>query len=477
MKEEEYALLDATGLAGLVARGEVDPYSPSRAAQQRIARLNPTFNAAVTSIVPALEMESWDEHLPPFFGVPTLVKDLHTLVKGSALTHGSRFFKGHISSHDSDLVARMRRTGMSIIGRSNTPEFGINTSTEGAFHGPALNPWNIARSTGGSSGGAAAAVASGMVPIAHATDSGGSIRIPASCCGLVGLKPTRGRIFAGLDEGEGWHDLFHAFFLTRSVRDVAGLLDCLANQDGAVPYLGPTMSGTYKELLRQPCPKYKVGVMRLPPNEVPLDPECELALNRAEAAFSEMGHELIDLHISINGPEMADCFRKVIASSVAATITAHEKVLKRQAREDDFEPVVWQMLRLGRSIDGGELNRAMAQLHLMARDIMQTTSRFDLLLTPTLAKAPLLLGELDASMPDLDVFFQKIFGFAPFTSLFNVTGQPAISLPIHWNQDDLPIGVQCVAGTGREDVLLHIARDFEYYFDWQKRQHELIKRL
>jgi amidase len=236
ISEADYTSRDATALADLVRKGEVSPEELLDTAIARIERLNPHLNAVVETLYDAARRDIADG-LPdgPFAGVPFLVKDLHTLVKGSRLSHGCRFFANHVSSHDSSIAAKARAAGLVIAGRTNSPEFGLNSTTESRFLGPARNPWNPEYSTGGSSGGSAAAVAAGMVPLSHATDSGGSIRIPASCCGLIGLKPTRGRVLAGLDVGEGWHDTFNAFAITRSVRDTARLLDCLKNGGEPAP--------------------------------------------------------------------------------------------------------------------------------------------------------------------------------------------------------------------------------------------------
>ncbi len=293
MREDEYAVLDATELAATIAAGSVAAETVLETAIARIERLNPQLNAVVERLYDqAREALSDADPTAPFHGVPTLIKDLHTHVAGSRLTHGSAFMTDHVCSHDSDIVSRLRRAGLGILGRSNTPEFGINTTTEGRFHGSGVNPWNHARTPGGSSGGSAAAVAAGMVPVAHATDSGGSIRVPASCCGLVGLKPSRGRVFAGLDAGEGWHDLFNAFVVTRSARDAAGLLDCLANRRDPAPYRAEPFVGSYRNLSGRDPGALSIGVLDLTQSAVPVDRECRLAIELTEKACEAAGHHL-----------------------------------------------------------------------------------------------------------------------------------------------------------------------------------------
>ena len=482
MHEEDYALSDAGELAGLIRQGAVSPEEVLEAAIVRITRLNPSLNAIVETLFEeargALAQTAHGDGADgPLFGVPALVKDLHTLVAGSVLTHGSAYFEGHVSTQDSDIVRRMRRAGLSIIGRSNTPEFGLNTTTEGRFHGPAVNPWKHDRSPGGSSGGSAVAVASGMVPVAHATDSGGSIRIPAACCGLVGLKPSRGRVFAGLDPGEGWHDMFNAFAVTRSIGDTALLLDCLANDGQPAPYTASGFSGSFKTLAEAPVPAFSIGVLTTPASGASVDRSCIAAVERVASACRTLGHAIQPMTLDYDVAAFAEAFTKIISASVAATVHAHAKAEGRQPGRDDFEPAVWQALELGNAISGAELNLATASLHLIAGDILRQMAGLDLLLSPTLARPPIPTGSLDTNTDDLSAFLAGVFAFAPFTSIYNATGQPAISLPVDADGDGLPVGVQFAAAPGREDHLLQIGRQMEQRFPWRDRQHALIRSL
>lgn len=478
ISEEDYTSRDATALADLVRSREVSPEELLETAIARIERLNPRFNAVVETLYDAARRGIADG-LPdgPFAGVPFLVKDLHTLVKGSRLSHGCRFFDGHVSSHDSSIVAKARAAGLVIAGRTNSPEFGLNTTTEGRFLGAARNPWNAERSTGGSSGGSAAAVASGMVPLAHATDSGGSIRIPASCCGLIGLKPTRGRVLAGLDAGEGWHDTFNAFAITRSVRDTARLLDCLKNGNDAAPYYPPYHDMSFTRIPDAPARPLRIGIMETPPNGAAVDPQVQGALAGTRTLLEDLGHVTETTRLTFGTGSAAEAFLKVICSSVSSTVDHHEKQSGTSARPEDFEASVWSALRIGRQMSGGELNAAIACIHLTGTEILRQLASYDAVLSPTLAKPPLRLGELDAGEADIKTFLAKVFAFAPFTSFYNISGQPAISLPLAWSPEGLPIGMQFSASPGREDVLIRLAAQLESALDWSKPQTTLMASL
>lgn len=478
ISEADYTSRDATALAGLVRNREVSPQELLDAAIARIERLNPRINAVVERLYDAARRDIADG-LPdgPFAGVPFLVKDLHTLVKGSRLSHGCRYFADHVSSHDSSIVTKARAAGLVIAGRTNSPEFGLNTTTEGRFLGAARNPWDPERSTGGSSGGSAAAVASGMVPLSHATDSGGSIRIPASCCGLIGLKPTRGRVLAGLDIGEGWHDTFNAFAITRSVRDTAGLLDCLKNGGEAAPYYPPYHDISFSRIPDAPARPLKIGILETPPNGVAVDPEVRDALDDTRTLLEDLGHVPETARLAYETGPAVDAFLKVICSSVASTVGHHEKHTGTVARPEDFEASVWNALQIGRQMSGGELNAAIACIHLTGREILGQLAPYDAVLSPTVAKPPLPLGQLDAGEADIKTFLAKVFAFAPFTSFYNISGQPAISLPAAWSSEGLPIGMQFSASPGREDVLLRLAAQLEAALDWSKPQTTLIARL
>lgn len=478
ISEADYTSRDATALAALVRNREVSAQELLDTAIARIEHLNPRLNAVVETLYDAARRDIANG-LPDgsFTGVPFLVKDLHTLVRGSRLSHGCAFFAGHASSHDSSVVTKARSAGLVIAGRTNSPEFGLNTTTESRFLGAARNPWNPERSTGGSSGGSAAAVASGMVPLAHATDSGGSIRIPASCCGLIGLKPTRGRVLAGLDTGEGWHDTFNAFAITRSVRDTASLLDCLKNGDEPAPYYPPYHDMSFSRIPDAPPRSLRIGILEAPPNGVAVDPDVRDALDGTRKLLEDLGHVTETASLAFETGQAAEAFLKVICSSVASTVDYHERQTGSVARDEHFEASVWSALKIGRQISGGELNAAIACIHMTGREISSQLAGFDAALSPTVAKPPLPLGELDAGEADIKTFLAKVFAFAPFTSFYNISGQPAISLPAAWSPEGLPIGMQFSAKPGREDVLIRLAAQLESALDWSKAQTALMSSL
>lgn len=476
MTSLEYVSHDALGLAGLIARKEVGPQEVVDAAMGQIRALNPRINAVVETLFESVEEQlrtmDWSA---PFAGVPYLIKDLHTLVEGSLLTQGSRFLAGHRSQVDSDLVARLRKAGFVILGRTNTPEFGLNATTEPRLHGPTRNPWDITRSPGGSSGGAAAAVAVGMVPAAHATDSGGSTRIPASVCGLVGLKPSRGRNFAGLDHGEGWSDLFHAHAVTRSLRDSAAILDATANNNAPAPYRAPNVEPLVGALSRRPQ-SLRIGVLATPPSGGLVAPEYLEALDRVAAGCAELGHSVESFSFQWDGARYARAFTLVLSSSVAATVAAHEASLGLVAREGDFEPVVWQAIELARRSSAADLNRAIADLHLLSGSVVTGMGHLDALLTPTVAGPAWPLGSLSTDRTDLEGFFAEVFRYAPFTSLWNGAGLPAMSLPLEWTREGMPLGFQVIAKAGREDVLFQLGNQLQERFPWQERQRALVEK-
>ncbi|ANY19580.1 6-aminohexanoate-cyclic-dimer hydrolase [Tsuneonella dongtanensis] len=477
MEPHAYAAHDATALAALVAAGETTPRALADAAIARIAALNLRINAVVETLYETIDDQiAALDPAAPFAGVPYLVKDLHTLVRGSRLTQGSTFLADHVSAADSDLVARLRRAGFVIIGRTNTPEFGLNAATEPRLHGATRNPYDTALSPGGSSGGAAAAVASGMVPAAHATDSGGSTRIPAAACGLVGLKPSRGRTFAGLDHGEGWSDIFHAHAVTRSVRDSAAILDATANTAAPAPYrAAPT--GSFAAAADTAMPGLRIGVMRAPPSKLPVSAEYLAALDTVAWQCRALGHRTHEIAIEIDVPRYAAAFTLVLSSSVAATVAAHEDATGRSASAADFETSVWNAITLGRTHSAADLNRAVADLHLVAGDALSQIGDCDVVLSPTVARAPLPLGSLDTRADDFGAFLASVFAYAPFTSLWNGAGAPAISLPLAWSASGLPLGMQFVAHPGREDVLFALAGELERTIGWRARQDCLIAAL
>ncbi len=469
--------LDATAQAELVRRGALTPRELVEAAIARIERLDPQLNAV---ILPAFAQarQRAAEALPdgPFRGVPFLMKDLGGAEGGRRYSGGMRCLKeaDWIQPGNSYLVDKLLAAGLVILGRTNTPELGLLPTTEPAAWGATRNPWNPAYSPGGSSGGSAAAVAAGMVAAAHASDGGGSIRIPASMCGLVGLKPTRGRNSFGPDSGERWSGLSTEFVVTRSVRDAAALLDVTNGPMPGDPYSATPPACPYAEVMRTAPPRLRVGVMRDVPAErgLTLHPECRAAADRAAHLLAELGHRVEESH-----PEALDDARTpahfidLIAANIARALDATADKLGRPLNAGDVEPLTWAVAERGRTIGAAAYLAHVEFLHALGRRLAGWWQRgFDLLLTPCTAQPPPLLGYVSSTPDEPWRGFVRSAPYVAYTSAFNISGQPAIALPLHWSADQLPIGVQLVAATGREDLLLQVAAELETAAPWKERR-------
>ncbi|HEX7672038.1 MAG TPA: amidase family protein [Polyangiaceae bacterium] len=470
--KDEFARLDATAQALLVRRGEVTPLELVDAAIARVERLNPALNA-----VTAAQFEGAREvarnPLPegPFRGVPFLLKDLGGGAEaGKPLTQGSALLRNFVPDYDSELVLRFKRAGLVIIGRTSTPEFGIPPTTEPALFGPCRNPWNLEHSTGGSSGGAAAAVAARLVPFAHASDAGGSIRIPASVCGLFGLKPTRGRSPMAPKLGESTAGLTAELCVSVSVRDSAALLDAIQGPAVGDPYTAPPLGRSYvAELAARPT-KLRVGVMREPLNGAAVHPDCLAAVELAIAQVRELGHEVVEQKPSIT--DHAGFFASFITVwtvAAAVSLRAAEELAGRDATEADVEPLTWALSQMGRQCSGPDYVLATRRLHRASRDIARFFVDHDALITPVLAQPPVRIGELACPPEEPLRGFIKSGGYAAFTPVFNITGQPAMSVPLHVSPEGLPIGVQFAGRFGDEAALFRLAAELERAHPWASR--------
>ena len=487
----DYDKYDGLGLAELVRKKEVKPSELVEEAINRIERLNPQLNAVIHKMY-ELARKTTDGDLPDgsFKGVPFLMKDLLMACAGAPLTNGSRFFKDFIPDHDSELVRRFKAAGVVVVGKTNAPEFGITPVTEPELFGPTNNPWNLSRTSGGSSGGSAAAVAARTVPLAHASDGGGSIRIPASCCGVFGLKPTRGRNPVGPDFGEGWRGLDCDHVLTRSVRDSAAMLDATAGPDvGALYYAVPPARPFLSEIGVDPG-KLRIAFTSEPFLGSTVDKDCVKGLETTAKLCQDLGHEVVEAAPQIEGKAFARAFLTIVCVETRATIEEAEVLLNRKASFKDFEPSTWALGLLGRQCRAPEFSRSLNLVQLTARQIGEFFQKYDVLLTPTLAMPPVvtgtlqpkgsqlvamkLLGRLNAgglinALSGIDVLAEHVFEFTPYTPLFNVTGQPAMSVPLCWNDDGLPIGMQFVGRYGDEATLLRLAGQLEKAQPWSER--------
>ncbi len=466
----ETTWLDATAQAELVRRGEVSPKELVEEAIARIETVNPKVDAVIRTRFDSARQEA-EGDLPdgPFRGVPILFKDLGCTVEGEVTAFGLGPLRDLKIPVTSFLAAQFLAAGFVPLGRTNVPELGTTVTTEPRSFPPARNPWNTGHSTGGSSGGSAAAVASGMVPVAHANDGGGSIRIPASECGLVGLKPTRARVSQGPVTGEAWAGSTIDGALARTVRDAAGVLDVISNPMPGDPYYAPPLPGPLAREVGADPGRLRIGVLDRPGVEGYLDdPECRAAVASAAALLESLGH-----HVEQSAPaamleqEFLRHFINIIAADTEATMQAFEMLLGRRIREDEIEPRNAAHRRAGQALSAPAYLGSRAWLGMWTRRMADWWTGHDLLLTPTLGAPPPELGWFTADGPEQEE--RRIASFIPYTAQFNMTGQPAISLPLHWTPGGLPVGVQLVAAYGREDLLVRVASQLEQAAPWAGR--------
>jgi amidase len=470
---DDLARLDATAQAELVRSGEIAPVELVDAAIERIEALNGELNAVIHPLYEEGRAATAGE-LPdgPFQGVPFLLKDLGAAFAGQPFHMGMRALKeaGFRAPVDTYLAERFRAAGFVTIGKTNCPELGILPTTEPQAYGPSRNPWDVSRSTGGSSGGSGAAVASGMVPAAHANDGGGSIRIPASECGLVGLKPTRQRTSEGPLIGDNISGLTVELVVSRSVRDTAAILDAVHGPAPGDPYVAPPPERPYVEELRSEVGRLRIGLVARPVADETPQPAVVGAAREAAEMLSDLGHEVEEVDAAgFGGADIVPTFMTRWASGQAAALTQLSVALGRELGPDDVEPLTWALAEMGRKVSGGDYLVAVAQHQLLTRMIAGVYETFDLLLTPTLGEVPPPLGTFDDSGPNPLDAIRRAGLTAAFTALANVTGQPAISLPLAWSEDGLPIGIQLIGPYGGEDVLIRLAAQLEEAHPWAER--------
>jgi amidase len=467
---DETTWLDATAQADLVRRGEVSPRELTEAAIARIEAVNPKLDAVIRTRFEAARLEA-DGNLPdgPFRGVPILFKDLGCTVAGEQTAFGLGPLRDVAIPVTSFLAEQFLAAGFVPLGRTNVPELGTTVTTEPRSFPPARNPWNPGHSTGGSSGGSAAAVAAGMVAVAHANDGGGSIRIPASECGLVGLKPTRARVSQGPLTGEGWAGSTIDGAVTRTVRDAAGVIDVISKPMPGEPYYAPPLPRPLAQEVGADPGRLRIGVVDHPGAEGYLDdPQCRAAVAGAAKLLESLGH-----HLDQSAPaamferEVARHFNTIIAADTEATLQAFEALLGRPIGEEEIEPRNAAYRRAGRELSAAAYLQSRAWLGMWARRMAEWWIGHDLLLSPTLGAPPPVLGWFTAAGPAEEG--PRIASFIPYTAQFNLTGQPAISLPLHWTPGGLPVGVQLTAAYGREDILVRIASQLEQAAPWADR--------
>jgi amidase len=471
---EDLDRLDATAQAELVRGGEASPVELVDAAIERIEAVNGEINAVIHELYEKGRAEAAGE-LPdgPFKGVPFLLKDLGAAFAGDPLHMGMQCLKNadFRAPVDTYLALRFRQAGFVTIGKTNTPELGILPTTEPRAYGPSRNPWDLERSTGGSSGGSAAAVAAGIVPVAHASDGGGSIRIPASACGLVGLKPTRQRISEGPIVGDNMSGLTVELVVSRSVRDTAAVLEAVHGPAPGDPYVAPPPQRPYTEEIGADPGQLRIGLLTEPLLEAQPNDVVAEAARDAGRLLESLGHAVEESHPGgFEEMDLVDTFLTRWMAGQAAILDQLQTVVGQAIGPGDVEPLTWALAEEGRRRSAARYLVAVSQHQLVSRMVAGWFgSRVDLLLTPTLGEPPPPLGSFDDTGEHPTAALMRGSQTAAFTALFNVTGQPAISLPLHWSEDGLPIGVQLVAPFGAEDVLLRVASQLEEARPWADR--------
>ena len=475
---DEILDLDAVAQADLVRRREVTALELAEVAIARTERLNPQINAVIISLFDKARALATSSSLPrgSLSGVPFLLKDLSCTSNGDPQYDGMRLLRdlGRIATHDSYLAAKFKAAGLIVLGKTNTPELGLFPTTEPETFGATRNPWDSSCSAGGSSGGSAAAVAARLVAVAHGGDGGGSIRIPASECGLVGLKPSRGRVSPGPDFGEVWHGFATEGVMTRTVRDTAVVLDAIAGNMPGDICAAPAQLRPFSEGLSDRPQPLKIGIMRREPRDgTPLHADCRAAVENTASLLESLGHHLEDSHppaLDENRP-FWHYFTDVVSCHAAQAIAQIEQIAGRKLTAGDVEFGTWYLVERGRAISAARYLDSIQWLHLWTRRVVNWWNEhgFDLLLTPTIAAPPPPLGALMPTRENPREPLKRVVAIIQFTPQFNVTGQPAISLPLHWNAQGLPIGIQLVARVGREEMLLQLAARLEEARPWNDR--------
>lgn len=466
-KTDEFSGLDALAQAGLVKSKKVKPIELVEAAIKRIEELDPKLNAVITPMFDEARARA-EGNLPdgPFTGVPFLLKDLVAEYAGTRFAEGTAFSDDYISDHDTELVTRYKRAGLVTLGKTNAPELGMLPTTEPTRFGASHNPWSLAHSTGGSSGGSAAAVAARIVPMAHGNDGGGSIRIPASCCGIFGLKPTRNRNSLAPGFGELVNGLVCEHVLTISVRDSAATLDATAGPAVGEPYFAAPPERPFLEEVGAPTGKLRIGYLTIAPTGVAVHEDCVNGVLDTVKLCEELGHHMEEAAIKINVAVVTSAALTVMNASFAWEIKCMGQKYKRKPAPDHFEALTWASKEIGEKFSAVDYITAVQQLHKFSRDVAAQTDKYDVVLTPTMAEPPPPLGSFDSSPKNPFQPLIRASNFIPFTSICNITGQPAMSVPLYWSSEGLPIGSHFIANYGNEAILLRLAAQLEEARPW-----------
>ncbi|MEP4485115.1 MAG: amidase [Halioglobus sp.] len=468
----EYDNYDGLGLAQLVRDREVSASDLLDEAVARVERVNGELNAVVHKYYDEAQAEI-DAGLPdgPFTGVPFLLKDLHLFMTGTVTSNGSAMWRGKVADHDSTLVKRYRQAGLVTFGKTNSPELGLNPVTEPKEFGPSRNPWDTSRTPGGSSGGAGAAVAAGILPIAHASDGGGSIRIPAACCGLVGLKPSRGRVPFGPDKAEGWAGQSTSHVVSRTVRDTAAMLDATAGSEPGEAYSAPHYTGTFLDAIQSAPRALKIAVSYEKWGQGNYQPEVIAGLKNTVKLLESLGHTVEEARPDFDGEAAGSKLFTIVSVNTALAARQRAAELNCTVDELNMEDGTRLYMELGNAVSATDYAEAIQMNQRVGRLLGEFQQQYDVLLAPTLSSTPVPVGYI--SEAPQEEFADRLFGFMGDTGLYNQTGQPSISLPLHWSEDNLPIGMMFTAAYGNEALLLKLARQLEETAPWVERRPPL----
>ncbi len=489
---DEYDRYDALGLAELVRDGKVTSAELIETCITRIEAVNPRLNCVVDTLYERARQAAERPVDGPFKGVPFLLKDLLQTIEGVPTNAGSRFYKGWVPHRDGELYRRYRKSGLIVVAKTHTPELGLLPVTEPEVWGVRTStPWDPTRTSGGSSGGAGASVASGVVPMAHGGDGGGSIRIPSACCGLFGLKPTRARTPTGPDSSESWSGFAIEHVLTRTVRDSAAALDATTGPESFSPYHPPHQSRPFLDETGSDPGVLRIGFYTDPALPSEVHPDCKAAVHDVANLLESLGHQVEEVRPAFEPMKLAQAFFTVVASNTAAELRAAEILLGKKATPKDFETATWLSAQLGTLFSGADTILAIRELQAETRRLAHRLADYDVILTPTLGQPPIEHGELkpkglEARIQDLvarsnlraplklpgllEKTLERVFHFIPFTPVANFTGQPSMNVPLYWNAQDLPIGTMFTGRFGEDGRLLRLAAQLEQARPWRDRR-------
>ncbi len=467
MNYSEYFSYDSLGLADLVRTKKISPEELLDIAIGLTKKLDPKLNA-----IPIKHFDLARDNLKNqnnkgiFYGVPFLLKDLNNYLEGTVTSGGSRILKNIKADHSSELVKRTIDSGLNIFGKTNSPELGLTVTTEPVLYGPTRNPWNLDRSSGGSSGGASSAVAAGIVPMAQASDGGGSIRIPASCCGLFGLKPTRARTPLGPISLEGWggQSIFHC--VSVSVRDSAALLDVTSGHERGAPYRSAHQEKSFLEQINIEPGKLKIGF--LDDSSISVDEDVKEVMNSTIDLCQKLGHSVERTKINFSSEEISLAIVTIISSNVAYTVKSQSEQTGRNISNEFFENVTLQMAENGNNFSASDYVNAIKINHRLGQELEKMFDKYDVLLSPVLASPPIKIGTIDMNTNDMKTYIERLSNYSPFTGIFNQSGQPSMSVPLFRTKDNLPVGSMFSASFGNENLLFSLAGQLEQAQPWRE---------